>query len=366
MREMVIRSLNERLNPESNMALRRRYYRGEVVRLRRGCYFPAREWAEANVWQRYRLFTAAVGLELPETVFCLETAALHQGYPLVSVPREVSIAVPDRGRAAYVRGSALASPAGQMLYPGKAAPVGFAVRKRVMPVRAETALHDGLRLTARCDTLADCAARLPFADAVAIMDAARRPGTQLHVPRAEIEAAIAALPKASQRARAMAVLEFSSPDSESPGESLSRANIHLLGFAPPVLQHRIADADGEFARTDYYWPEANLAGEFDGQGKYLHAAEERGVPLGEVVMREKKREDRIRRTGIGVVRWDWQDARDLQVLRRILTDAGVPRAPRTRRMGMQDRWVCRTALSAAEGGRGRSRGYGGAASPRGR
>jgi hypothetical protein len=132
------------------------------------------------------------------------------------------------------------------------------------------------------------------------------------------------------RARAKAVLEFSDPASESPGESMSRANIHLLGFAPPVLQHRIADRDGEFARTDYYWPEVNLAGEFDGRGKYLRSAQERDLPVGEVVMREKKREDRIRRTGIRVVRWDWQDAMDLPTLRRILSEAGVPRATQTR------------------------------------
>ena len=127
------------------------------------------------------------------------------------------------------------------------------------------------------------------------------------------------------------MLEFADPASESPGESLSRANIHLLGFAPPVLQHRIADRDGEFARTDYYWPEAKLAGEFDGQGKYLRGAGESGSSAGDVVLREKKREDRIRRTGIGVARWDWRDAKDLPTLRRILSEAGVPRSTQTRR-----------------------------------
>jgi hypothetical protein len=163
------------------------------------------------------------------------------------------------------------------------------------------------------------------------MDAAGRPGTRQYLAKAGLEAAIDRLPKASLRARARAVPEFSDPASESPGESMSRANIHLLGFAPPVLQHRIADRDGEFARTDYCWPEANLAGEFDGQGKYLRGAEESGLSAGDIVLREKKREDRIRRTGIGVVRWDWRDAKDLRVLRRILTEAGVPRATQTLR-----------------------------------
>ncbi|GAA3693205.1 hypothetical protein GCM10023081_33230 [Arthrobacter ginkgonis] len=331
MREKIIQSLNESLNPGSNLALRRSFYRGEVLRLRRGCYFPAGEWAEATVWERYRLFAAAMALALPDTLFCLQTAALHQGYPLVSVPQEVCVAVADRSAAAYVRPAPLLSAAGASAYPGSVAPLGFAVRRRVMPVRPETVLHDGLRLTARHHTLADCAARLPFAEAVAIMDAARLPGMFRYVLLGEIEAAIAELPNASQRTRATAVLEFSSPASESPGESLSRANIHLLGFAPPVLQHRIADAHGEFARTDYYWPEANLAGEFDGRGKYLRSAQAQGLPPGEVVMREKKREDRIRRTGIRVVRWDWQDAKDLPTLRRILSEAGVPRATERRR-----------------------------------
>ncbi len=38
---------------------------------------------------------------------------------------------------------------------------------------------------------------------------------------------------------------------------------------------------------------------------------------------EKQREDRLRRLGLGMVRWIWAEALRKDVLRRILTRAGV-------------------------------------------
>lgn len=98
-----------------------------------------------------------------------------------------------------------------------------------------------------------------------------------------------------------------------------------MGFAAPQLQFAIADERGTFARADYYWPEVNLVGEFDGVGKYLRAAAEQNRSVGDIVMAEKNRENRIRQTGCGVVRWDWNEARDLRRFEAILQRAGVPR-----------------------------------------
>lgn len=89
--------------------------------------------------------------------------------------------------------------------------------------------------------------------------------------------------------------------SESPGESLSRVRIAEWGLPAPVLQHEVRDRDGLIGRVDFWWPRHGVAGEFDGRLKY-------GSDAPEVLWREKLREDRLRATGLRLVRWTWQDA----------------------------------------------------------
>ncbi|KAA0918984.1 hypothetical protein [Dietzia sp. ANT_WB102] len=49
-----------------------------------------------------------------------------------------------------------------------------------------------------------------------------------------------------------------------------------------------------------------MAGEFDGRIKYSGRAVD-GADPGEVVWREKLREDRLRDLGVVVIRWVWND-----------------------------------------------------------
>ena len=56
---------------------------------------------------------------------------------------------------------------------------------------------------------------------------------------------------------------------ESVGESLSRSQMHLLDFPPPLLQATFDRSDGAIDRVDFDWPEFGLFGEFDGDVKYL-------------------------------------------------------------------------------------------------
>ena len=74
---------------------------------------------------------------------------------------------------------------------------------------------------------------------------------------------------------------------------------------------------------DFWWPEFNLVGEFDGYGKYLKKALLNGQTTAEAVLAEKHREDRIRAQGPKVVRWDWSVARSLPLLNLKLRDAGL-------------------------------------------
>ena len=81
---------------------------------------------------------------------------------------------------------------------------------------------------------------------------------------------------------------------DSVGESLSRARIHELGFAEPELQVAVETAGHRYV-VDFFWPEANIIGEFDGRAKYSRDDFTAGSPPEEVVWREKKREDALRR-----------------------------------------------------------------------
>lgn len=101
---------------------------------------------------------------------------------------------------------------------------------------------------------------------------------------------------------------FADPLAESPGESLSRCVMRSLRAIPaPRLQHQYLSEEGHvIARTDFSWGDGRLAGEFDGKVKYSGRASN-GADPGEVVWREKQREDRLRDLGVVVIRWVWDD-----------------------------------------------------------
>ncbi len=99
----------------------------------------------------------------------------------------------------------------------------------------------------------------------------------------------------------------------------------MLGFEVPDLQHRVVDVSGrELARVDYWWDAVSLAVEFDGFTKYSTTQVSPGASWRDVLEREKRREDAIRRTGAGVIRWIWKDIKQLRTFRDLLIHHGVP------------------------------------------
>jgi hypothetical protein len=133
------------------------------------------------------------------------------------------------------------------------------------------------------------------------------------------------------RSRALAAISFADPLSGSPGESLSRVQMHRLGFAPPILQSRVEHATGSGADyPDFEWETAY--GEFDGRVKYSRASRAEymgGVSAAEIVWHEKRREDRLRVRGKAVARWTWEEAWNPPRLRSILLSAGVAQVRRS-------------------------------------
>ncbi|MBD7996006.1 hypothetical protein H9639_11925 [Arthrobacter sp. Sa2CUA1] len=187
------------------------------------------------------------------------------------------------------------------------------------------------------------AAYLPFERAVPAMYHVLRPDRSRGLPALALDNLrdlAQGLPSQAKRIRALHVIDFANPRSESPGESYSRALLHRHGFAVPELQHEFTTPAGRF-RTDFFWQDQALVGEFDGAVKYgasKYGSVKDGpaptiqVPSREALLREKRREDAIRATGVGFVRWTWADVlrppQDPEGLAQILTRAGLPRARR--------------------------------------
>jgi hypothetical protein len=99
---------------------------------------------------------------------------------------------------------------------------------------------------------------------------------------------------------ARAAFGFSDARSESVGESRLRVLMSDHGLPAPALQVEFRDGRGFIARVDFFFPEFNTVVEFDGRVKYADAS-------GEVLVLEKIREDRLRASGLELVRADWTD-----------------------------------------------------------
>lgn len=112
-----------------------------------------------------------------------------------------------------------------------------------------------------------------------------------------------------------------------------------IGLPRPTLQHRVHDSTGRLIGiTDLYVDEIVTAVEFDGRLKYGRVLYESSgepdqVDVGEVVWREKIREDAIRDEGNEMVRIVWHelDGHDRQVAGRF--DRAAKRSQRGRRAG---------------------------------
>ncbi|MHA7262012.1 hypothetical protein ACX80W_02295 [Arthrobacter sp. TMN-37] len=278
---------------------------GDLVRIRQGLYVSSEKWATLDRWDRYRMRVLAVHLAAHRPpVFCRETAALVHGLPLVAVPSHVHVQqVADS--SAHSRGG---------------------VRRHCISLAEPPVVHtSGLQVTSLESTIVALAVGSGFpAGVLALDDALRRGMTDLERVS---ELAQMTRTAAAQR-RLAAVLDFARGDAESPGESLSRVHMMVMGFPAPELQRVFTDARGYIGRVDFYWPQARLVGEFDGLVKYSKPEFLTGRTPSEIVIEEKRREDRLRALGLRVVRWTWDDLRDPALLRDLLTSAGlVPGRP---------------------------------------
>lgn len=303
-RDDLIRAADLRNAGEDPRSLRDAARRGELVRVRRGSYCLHERWERLDGRGRHLLHVRAVLADHRGTgIVAGRSAGAVWELPIGAVwPDAVRMLVPRRGG-----GSSDADVRRSFVGAGRATPAHV----------------DGIRVTVLARTAADIARTSAFVDAVVVLDAARSLRRMTSAAFVELQREAAE----SRAERGWRMLDravaFSTDLSESPGETRTRVVIHRLGFAPPELQVRFVDEDGEMY-PDFFWREAGVALEFDGKVKYTRGRLTGGDPS-EVVWREKRREDRLRRQVRRVERATFADIARPDRLERILLAAGVPR-----------------------------------------
>ncbi|WP_156143975.1 hypothetical protein [Sinomonas humi] len=302
---------------------RTRFGDGRLVRLRRGFYMPTEVWLEASASDRFRAAAIAHALANPNTVFCGETALFLNGIPVVKVPLSIDVAVRSTTRLGLrpntfdVRGdSDLARRA-----------------RRVAPPPVRRHRHDDQHTTFTGLATGRFARAITVADGVL-----RRSGRESLLELPEITSAISRLPHKKHRQRAEVIASLTRAGSESAGESVSRALMHLFGFPEPILQREHRDAQGFVGRTDFAWDVApEPVGEFDGWGKYFRRELTGGEDPREIIRREKRRENRLLALGHPVLRWDWSELEQPALLRAKLIEGGL--RPTARKPGLADKFT---------------------------
>ncbi len=305
---------------------------GRLTRIRQGVYLPTDEWEALSEKAQYGCRAEAFRhLAFGEPVFCYATAALLWGLWIIGTPSFVHVRTEVRngGRSGNGVKRRLGAPTdvpvrcGQLLVTDKLTTtiqLIHALSFQYAVAICDSSLHS---MDSRNQVNQFSAAGTsPVSDAIWETDSPQGPP----LTKEELADAALLLPSRAARDRALAVIAFSSSLSGSAGESISRAKMHLLGFPAPVLQKEFALRDRKKAFTDFWFEEPNVAGEFDGKGKYLRSDWGGGLPIEQRVMKEKAREDDIRRQGTGLVRWNWRELNDTATFEQLLRQAGLPQS----------------------------------------
>ena len=277
---------------------------GAATRVARGSYVASEAWRDASPLDRHaQLVWEATGRLTRGAVFSHHAAAAVLGIDLLgSWPRAVDVTT------SHSSGSS-----------------GLIRRHRGRLESDEVMVWGDHFVTSAARTVVDLAAVLPFADGVVAADQAlwgRRVGGAL-CTRDELAHA-ASRYRGRSHVRVAAVAAFATDLSDSVRESQSRVLIDRLGFPVPVLQQSFLLDDGRRALADFWWPEHEHVGEFDGTGKYLDASLRGGRSPEQVLLAEKDRGDALRRRVRALSRWRTPHLREPRLLYDILRGDGLP------------------------------------------
>ncbi len=302
---------------EDHSTIYRAVARGDLTRVTTGVYVAPTLWSNLDVDQRRLALIDADGLLHPlDNPYSHLSAAALWGLPIVGHwPGRLEMLVPE-GIELRSRRS---------------------MQRRSGPPDARMTVIDDHRVTCLARTVIDVARTTSTAISVAMADHALRvpPEGARGVAAASILVAdlhdqLELFAGTRGIVRATRAVEFADGTSGSPGESVSRVAMQALGFPAPQLQHPFWDGKGLIGYVDFWWPEFGLIGEFDGFGKYLREALRGGLSVADVVLAEKRRENRLRALGPTVARWGWADVTAPRRMESILVAARLPQRGRRR------------------------------------
>ncbi|WP_432885632.1 type IV toxin-antitoxin system AbiEi family antitoxin domain-containing protein [Kribbella sp. CA-245084] len=264
----------------SDSEVRQRVRSGQWVRMGFNSYVDPRGWpVDEPPWERairlHRLSVRMARERLGAVVVSHQSAALFHGLPVWGTDltaahfTRVGTGQSRRGRGIRVHRGALAAD--------------------------EIVELNGLQVTACERAVVETACTTSYEVGVVLADGALRMGL---TTRERLAAVVRrhrhwrGLPAAS------AAVQFADGRSESVGESRLRVLMANHGLPAPELQVEIRDEAGRFiGRVDFLL--GTLVVEFDGAMKYGDTAN--------AVLAEKRREDRLRERGYGMIRISWAD-----------------------------------------------------------
>jgi hypothetical protein len=282
---------------------------GDFVAVMRGVYLPTELWTTMDRHARYRTLIRAVAVRNHDALFSHHSAAALWHLPCVGDwPQRVHIAglhsTGGRSTAALLR------------------------HTTGLPESREDI--DGLQVTPLSRTVVDVATVATFEQSVSFADAALRrtdhplPGMpRTFVTREDLLAELQRISPTHGATKARTAIEFANGLADRPGESLSRVSMRRGGLPAPQLQVKLVGASGRVWTVDFWWPDSNLIGEFDGRWKYTEPEFRHGRTAEQVLLDEKNREDDLRAARHGFVRWDWSVAVSPARLRDRLRGAGL-------------------------------------------
>lgn len=292
-----------------------RIRRGELAVVRRGWFAEASRVGDLWPESRHLLHVLAVARD-GHGVGALShvSAAVAHGLPLYRVrPARVHLTTDAPSRIAS----------------------GPDVFRHVAPLPAtDVTTVDGLMCTTLERTVFDCVRTLPLEAAVSIADAAERVmalgGREWDQDAADrwrrglrdrVERASGA--RGIRTGRFVAA--FANGRVQLPLESVSRLQLHRLGFRILRPQVPIAAPGGGWYYVDLGLDEIEAFAECDGEAKYRDEAMRSGRSLEQVLLDEKSREDWIRgTTGWRMIRWGDRPAGSVQALAILLRSFGIP------------------------------------------
>jgi len=259
---------------------------GVVVRIAGGLFAASERWSAADRRERHLLQCAAAARQRPWATISHHSAACRHGLPL---PRHL----PPWVAMSTGRALTTANPGGLVrLEPG------------ALPAGHVSQLH-GIRLTTPARTVIDCLRCLGLADGVAMADAALRAGMTTGDELVGMRRDQRRWPNITQADLGLTLLD---PARENWLESTAFVGLWARGIPLPESQVSVFTVNGTFVgRLDALWRARALALEIDGRGKYLGEFDDKpvsGEEAARAVLAEKFREDRVRGTGLTVVRAD--------------------------------------------------------------